>query len=219
CRQYFCRKREQNLNLRYIRPINESSSTNVAYIAMANDQYEVLVKFSDRYGYEAHEHLADKGLAPQLYYVGLLDGSAEHDVKQCVEARGTTRTERCGLYEGPVKMIVMEYLNGEDGWTKLKKLKWPRNAHEQVRDAVNALHQAGYVFGDLRPSNVVFTPKSDNAREFKACLIDFDWSGREGEVFYPPGMSKEAGWTKGVEPFKQIEKGHDLAMLDLHFKS
>ncbi|KAK1215288.1 hypothetical protein PQX77_022106 [Marasmius sp. AFHP31] len=53
--------------------------------------------------------------------------------------------------------------------------------------------------------------------ELQARLIDFDWSGMEGEVFYPAGLSTNAGWTEGAASFKEIKKVHDRVMLKEHF--
>ncbi|KAK7437958.1 hypothetical protein VKT23_018393 [Stygiomarasmius scandens] len=61
---------------------------------------------------------------------------------------------------------------------------------EQMRDFIleklGALHQAGYVHGDVRDTNVMV--RSDGEAEFM--LVDFDWSGRIGEVFYPMNINK-----------------------------
>ncbi|KAK1235537.1 hypothetical protein PQX77_001233 [Marasmius sp. AFHP31] len=201
-RKYFCRQHKKLFALRYIRAIDDTDCCNLVYVAETDDQREVLIKFSDRYGYEAHQLLADKNWAPALYYVGLIDGSEEHDVRNCVEARGTTRE---WLYEGPGRM--------HGGWI-INKL--PPNGYQQL-EVVGHFHEAGYVSGDLRRPNVIFSPGSHEDSELQARLIDFDWSGMEGEVFYPAGLSTNARWTEAVMSFKEIKKVHDQAMLKEHF--
>ena len=215
CTQYHCRKQNKLVNIKYTRAIDDSDPANLTYVAETvgeTPSSEVIVKFSDRYGYEPHQLLAEKGRAPELYYVGLLDG--KQDVSDCEEARGSGRT--CGLYNGPLRMIVMEHLDGKDAG-EMEHEEWPTTAYDDVKAAVKCLHEAGFVFGDLRRPNVVFSPKTIGSDEVQAQLIDFDWAGREGEVYYPPGLSMNAGWTEGIESFKKIEKRHDMDMLAKHF--
>jgi len=124
-----------------------------------------------------------------------------------VEARGSIRADAGGLYSGPLRMIVMEYLDGKNG-LELPVEEWPRTAREGVKAAIECLHAGDFVFGDLRRPNIVFV-----GEEVK--LIDFDWSGKEGEVYYPTGLSSTVTWAKGVESFHKIEKQHDLDMYEL----
>ncbi|KAK1224206.1 hypothetical protein PQX77_012906 [Marasmius sp. AFHP31] len=221
CLRYFCRERKTLITIEYVRAIDDDECTNLAYVAKDADGREVLVKFFDRCGYEAHQLLADADCAPTLYYVGLVDG--EHDVSHSEEARGTMLP--FGLYKGPIRMNVMEYLKGKHAGD-MPRDQWPTDAHAQLKDAVGLLHAQGYVFGDLRHPNVIFSPRSSadgppspagSSHNYKAKLIDLDWSGKEEDVYYPAGLSTIARWTEGVESFKQIKKEHDLAMLDRHF--
>lgn len=75
---------------------------------------------------------------------------------------------------------------------------------------IDKLHGSDYVFGDLRPPNVVFSWG-------KAFLVDFDWAGKYGEAFYPTEL--EEGITEYCEGRELgiIEKEHDLALLDHYF--
>ncbi|KAK1224305.1 hypothetical protein PQX77_012793, partial [Marasmius sp. AFHP31] len=146
CFKYSCRIRKQLVTIEYVRAIADKDCTNLIYVAKEEvDGREVIVKFSDRYGYEAHQLLAAEDRAPKLYYVGLLDG--EHDVLEHSEARGG-RGPSSGLYTGPIRMIVMEYLKGTDA-RNMDTEDWPMDAYDQVKKAVEHLHGKGYVFGDL----------------------------------------------------------------------
>lgn len=56
---------------------------------------------------------------------------------------------------------------------------------ESLKSAINLLHDHGLVHGDLRWPNVLLRkPKG-------VCVIDFEWAGLGGEVFYPTDVSRE----------------------------
>lgn len=75
----------------------------------------------------------------------------------------------------------------------------------ELRRAIDILHDNGFVHGDLRRPNVLI--QNDQVK-----LIDFDWSGKEGEVKYPETMSMEHGWHPDVRRCGPIEKVHDEYM-------
>lgn len=76
----------------------------------------------------------------------------------------------------------------------------------ELRRAIDILHDNGFVHGDLRRPNVLI--QNDQVK-----LIDFDWSGKEGEVKYPETMSMEHGWHPDVRRCGPIEKVHDEYMF------
>jgi len=46
------------------------------------------------------------------------------------------------------------------------------------------------------------------------CVIDFDWSGREGDVTYPGFMNHiDVNWPEGASDNKFIYKAHDLDFM------
>ena len=49
-----------------------------------------------------------------------------------------------GLYDGPVRMAIMEYTEGN---TADKEPTWPEDAREQTKKAVRTLHDAQLVRG------------------------------------------------------------------------
>ncbi|KAK0476121.1 hypothetical protein IW261DRAFT_1552331 [Armillaria novae-zelandiae] len=103
---------------------------------------------------------------------------------------------RCAdLYIGPWRMVVMEYIDGRTA-QQVPRDQWPTSAYNDVKAALNELHKANHVFGDLCLPNVMF-----NA----------------GEVCYPKGLSSAVSWPKGVTDFAPIEKEHDEAMLEAYF--
>ncbi|KAK7451192.1 hypothetical protein VKT23_012524 [Stygiomarasmius scandens] len=184
--KFKCRQTEQVIHFRYLNAINDSDPQNAIFLVETtneDNQRNLIVKFSDRYGFDAHEFLASQGYAPQLYYCGLIDGKT--DVKDSIHACGLTRASAGGLYTGPVHMIVMEYLTGKNG-LQLPVEEWPANARENISAAIVCLHDGGFVFGDLRKPNIVFVGEKVN-------LVDFDWSGQA--VFYPTALSHHVKWA------------------------
>ena len=160
----------------------------------------VVVKFCERYGEDAHRMLADAGLAPRLRY--------------------------CSKVAGGVFMVVMDFVDGWDAYSKFKYRDLPRTVLDDVQRALGKLHDAQLVYGDMRRPNIMLvkTPKSqddhdtegEDVEEWRGLLIDFDWSGHVGEAKYPPTLntSGEIKWAKGVEPAGEIEQKHDLDMLE-----
>ena len=163
--------------------------TDVTFLAkvISPSDRKLVIKFVDRYGVEAHQLLADAGMAPRLLYCGLLDG--KNDARE-VKSHALSSTKCGGLYVGPMRMVVMEHFEGRaaDG----EKDTWPKDLRNKVEKAIKKLHDAGLVFGDLRGPNIMFSGE-------KAAIIDFDWAGREGEVRYPRHLSRSVRWPGSVE--------------------
>jgi serine/threonine protein kinase len=101
-------------------------------------------------------------------------------------------------------MVVMEYIDGE---TLDKAERTPPTLMDQIRNALKVLHDQGYVFGDLRPPNVMIT-KNDEVK-----LIDFDWAGIHMKSQYPLLISPKLKWPDGVEALSMMEAWHDDEML------
>ena len=57
----------------------------------------------------------------------------------------------------------------------------------EIRKLVDGFHREGLVHGDLRLGNFIFT----EATPRKMLLIDFDWGGKEKEVYFPRGQLAE----------------------------
>jgi serine/threonine protein kinase len=163
----------------------------------------VVVKFSTRYGKDAHATLAQERLAPRMYHHSELPGG--------------------------ILVTVMEYLQGrslEHGYGTVP----PSRIHAPVRRAIEILHAQNIVFGDLRLGNIMLltnntTPRvisrdissssssSANVEASRVMLIDFDWCAKEGEGKYPPLLNTKVDWADGVEPEGVMMKSHDEAML------
>ena len=183
------------------------AATNVTFIAeVESPNRKLVVKFVERYGVEAHDLLASKGMAPRLLYCGHLDG--KHDVRSG-ERRAQDSIKPGGLYVGPIQMVIMDYIEG----TTLDTRNPPKDTRAGIQQAIRILHENGFVFGDLRAPNIMISGD-------KTYLIDFDWSGKEGEARYPLHLSNKVDWPK-QPPQLELEpiiKGHDLYMFDRLFE-
>ena len=189
----------------YIRPFH-GAPTNTTFLAkVKSSDQNLVIKFVDRYGVDAHQLLADAGMAPRLLYCGLLDG---RDDARDAGSHAKGRTRGGGLYVGPTRMVVMDYIEGE---AAAESGSWP-GAREKVEQAVQKLHAAQLVFGDLRGPNIIFS-------EDKVYLIDFDWAGKVNEARYPRNLSGSVRWPGKAEELEMapILMEHDLFMLEQLF--
>ena len=99
--------------------------------------------------------------------------------------------------------MVMEHLGtATELSSSLSEIEGGARHIDQLRQAVRALHDRGLVFGDLREPNVMITKESLK-------LVDFDWSGRQGEVRYPVDISRRIEWPEGVKGEGEIRPEHD----------
>eukprot|EP00736_Rhodelphis_marinus_P012096 Rmarinus@m.25917 len=104
-------------------------------------------------------------------------------------------------------VVVMEFDSSRRYWG-------PHTKHYEVllRDAVRALHDCGFVHGDLRPENVLVNPEASNP----LWVIDFEFSGRLSETpRYPPFLSN-LGKLRHAEaaPGLVITVDHDAYQLE-----
>ena len=86
----------------------------------------VVVKFSDSYCKAAHELLAGKSLAPNLWFCDLVP--------------------EVGLH-----VVVMDYIEGSSPQGPCRD----RDFVDKLRNAVHTLHACGFVHGDLREPNIL----------------------------------------------------------------
>lgn len=148
-------------------------------------EVEVVVKFTAQYNSDAHQLLAEAGLAPTLHACQLLHG---------------------GLY-----MVVMDYLKCDTLWARHEQAV-PRTVYEDVKLAVEKLHDKDFVFGDLRLSNVMCVRK---AGRMGAMLVDFDWVEKDERGKYNSTMNDVLpDWAKGMMRGAVMKKEHDLEMLE-----
>ncbi|KAG9224430.1 hypothetical protein CCMSSC00406_0009472 [Pleurotus cornucopiae] len=103
--------------------------------------------------------------------------------------------------------VVMEYIEDLGKPSAADKNK----VIDTIKNAVQTLHDNSYVFGDLRSANIIID------RSGHPYLIDFDWCGKEGTVFYPTDLNTNGvKWADGVEGGGKIRKAHDEWMLQTY---
>jgi len=214
---------DETIYFHYIRRL-ENDDTCQTFLAKTDTLKEVVVKFVSTYGVEVHNHLACADYAPKLYYHGPLPDYPSNPFRPNLPPD----IPHIRMY-----LVVMEYIPPR-----------PYPDHtilvSQLEDALTKLHEKGFVFGDLRPPNVLFDGE-------RIRLIDYNWAGRykvdekllgdsecvpldvqrkinaytSGSTFtlnatyaqYPVFMSNAISWPDGVGPRDYILPWHDWDML------
>lgn len=145
---------------------------------------QICIKFTQRYSKEAHLVCAQLGVAPNLRGFEVLPG---------------------GWY-----MVVMDNLVGYDLLADLPNTeRLPRSALEAMEKQLKELHAQHLVHGDIRDTNVFV-----NKERTTLMIIDFDWSGVEDVVRYPPYVNyNDVQRPKDARDGLFIKAAHDLAML------
>ena len=148
---------------------------------------DICIKFVRRYSKDVHLKCSSLGFAPTLRGFQLIPG---------------------GWY-----MVIMDYVG--DTCQELDDSPVKAPFLTEVREKVVSLHQAGYVHGDIRTTNIM-VKKNGGPGIF---LIDFDWAGVIGEARYPMNVNRE-GITRpdGVCDGELIIADHDMKMVDIMFK-
>ena len=155
---------------------------------------QVLVKLVPRpYSQDVHKHMADNGLAPELY------GYAE--------------------MEGAPTAYIMEYLDPSVWQTLHEFLKYNAVDRTQLQEAVDGiiekLESKNYVHGDLRSNNIMIrTDVKEKSVDLR--VIDFDWAGEAGQVRYPAERNRDIWWPG--EAGGPIEQDHDSKMVNSWMK-
>jgi serine/threonine protein kinase len=182
-----------DVRFEYIIKLADESPTKAIFKARRVDRQDyIVVKFVQTYNFAAHRLLASHGLAPQLLY-------PETDEYEPV------------LTFGGLKLVVMAFVDGltaHDAYGSTSTL--PDVIFSKVAQAVTVLHEHGFVFGDLRPPNIMVS-------EEKAFLVDFDWCADDGEGRYPVSLNDvdgTIGWHPDVKRGGVMYKEHDLFMME-----
>jgi hypothetical protein len=173
------------------------------YVLQAAGGSQQLVKFSQRYGAEAHRAWAATGCAVELLHAAQLPG-------------------------GWVA-VHMPLLDGSSGWRTLELVcALPKGAEGAALPALRAealatLQRAHatpvggqlHVHGDVRGPNVLVRLRSGAGEaRWEVRLVDLDWSGPQGAARYPLGLSPLVRWARGVAPGGEMQQRHDVAMLE-----
>ncbi|KAF5366230.1 hypothetical protein D9758_005760 [Tetrapyrgos nigripes] len=155
---------------------------------------DIIVKFVRTYNEDAHRLLTSHGLAPELFYRGPLSPNSE------------------------LSMVVMDYFPGET-LTSIS-LSMENCDYLGVKKALDVLHEAGFVFGDLGPNVLVRRGGGyegaieGESGEVKVVLVNFARAGRAGIARYPAFLTSMMLYPEGAGPWKEIRKEHDDWMLE-----
>lgn len=184
----------KKIKFEYIVKLAGESATKPIFKARTAEGELIVVKFVQQYNAAAHRLLAERGLAPPLLYSGTDDGQTHGNI-------------------GGLKMVVMKFIEGKTAYEAYNDSHvLPESIFQQVENSIGALHEAGLVFGDLRPPNIMIEGDSQ-----KALLIDFDWCGDENKGRYSPAHNDMSGaieWHEDVKRGGVMKKEHDLFMLE-----
>ena len=170
--------------MRHIRYLSHMDNSKLLFAAESGDNEKICIKFVRHYSEDVHAFCASKGFAPAL------EGFEE--------------------LPGGWHMVVMEMI-GED-YCRLMDFSPRYSHHDDIVKKLTSLHQAGYVHGDVRDTNIMV--KKDGSQGFK--VVDFDWSGRIGEVRYPMNVYRSGRLRRPVEAKdgQLIKAEHDIWMLN-----
>jgi serine/threonine protein kinase len=148
---------------------------------------KICVKFIRQYSKEAHLKCSSLGFAPALRGHDPLPG---------------------GWY-----MVVMDFIDYE--FHELADSPVKASYEDEVREKVARLHQAGFVHGDIRTTNIMV--KKSGSPGF--LLVDFDWAGVIGEVRYPMNVNDvDIKRPYNAHDGELILAQHDMEMIDFMFE-
>jgi serine/threonine protein kinase len=114
-------------------------------------------------------------------------------------------------------MVVMDYLD-DSSYIELFDIKvLHRRAifAEEVQKKVKSLHEANFVHGDIRTTNIMVKKKGEQG----IMLIDFDWAGETGKTVYPMNINRAIRRPDGARGGKPILAEHDIAMIEIAFEN
>jgi len=95
--------------------------------------------------------------------------------------------------------VLMEYIQMES----IARMDC-NEKRQQLDRVLQSLRSGNFVHGDLRHTNVFW-----NRVQNRVFLIDFDWSGINGEKRYPCGMNLEVQWPNGAATGETLSFDHD----------
>lgn len=174
---------KEEVEFRYVKAL--FSNRLVFEVKECNSERTVIVKFTDHYNTGAHRALDEHGLAPRLLGYDELAGGW--------------------------LMITMERLSKD--WIMLENLPQEKRQpyRKGVEDALDKLHKAGYVHGDVRAANILVQLSSS---ELEVKIIDFDEAGPADKATYPPFWNTEITRPADAVEGAHLQMAHDDFMVN-----
>ncbi|KAF8551037.1 hypothetical protein OG21DRAFT_1513328 [Imleria badia] len=96
-----------------------------------------------------------------------------------------------GFFGIAMELFDRAYPFSEASGSKIEEWK------KELEELVQSFHDLGYVHGDLRSPNIFCDGE-------KVKLLDFDWGGKQGDVYYPEGP---------LNP--DLERGREMSNLEI----
>jgi len=124
----------------------------------------------------------------------------------CAEQGHAPKLLGYGTVPGRWKVVVMELIKAGDIARHASEYwaKWS----DDITKLVEGFHDQGWVHGDLRLANFIISGEQPD----EMMLLDFDWGGECGKVFYPTSVLNDELVDKTVEDLR-ITKEHDTRVL------
>jgi hypothetical protein len=181
----------QKTSFTYVERLDEGKLVFSAFVN-DNQQANCIVKFTQQYLEAAHLFLQSYNSAPTL----------QHCIR--ISAEWTAVVMDMSRY----KMLYGLSLT-KDQQEKIQ---------QKVEKTIQVLHDAGFVHGDVRSTNILIDLESLDSDDVRIHFVDFDWAGRIGEAKYPNDIN---GITvkrpEGAEGGKVITMEHDKMMVSYLF--
>jgi hypothetical protein len=153
----------------------------LVFLGMAANN-AICIKFVRRYSKEAHLKCCSLGFAPALHGFQAIPGGWH--------------------------MVVMDFVGDEYQLLDGVPAKAPYLS--EVKEKLVSLHQAGYVHGDVRRTNIMVKINGESG----ILLLDFDWAGVLRQVRYPMHVNtKDIRRPAGAVDNELITAEHDIAMI------
>jgi hypothetical protein len=154
------------------------------FLYLAKIQHQVvLVKFTHQYSPELHHFCAERYHAPKLLGYGTVPGGW--------------------------KVVVMEFVEHDRDQRARYALKHWVKWEQDLTRLVQDFHGRGLVHGDLRVANFMIPTKQPETIK----LIDFDWAGEAGKVYFPNSRLNEELADETRDDLL-ITKAHDIRVLN-----
>ncbi|KAH3756645.1 hypothetical protein Pelo_11586 [Pelomyxa schiedti] len=158
-----------------------TTTTTTSAAAPAIVRKHVMIKFTRRYGIEAHALLAQRHFAPRLYYVCTLRPDWVVVIMEWLEITPyymcIQQQQQAAAPAPPEQQVT----GNNPPPPRMSKFK------ESLEEAVTFLHGNGLVHGDLRTPNIGGIPVPGSSTDIhQAVLVDFDWSGPHGRCCIQP---------------------------------
>ncbi|KAF8338861.1 uncharacterized protein EI90DRAFT_2908235 [Cantharellus anzutake] len=154
-------------------------------------QHTAFGQVIDSYCQDAHKSLAKINYAPTLHH--------------------------CGPVGAGIIMVIMDLLEGHNALSMYTERPLPPPPLiEDVRNAIQALHQKDIVFGDSKGPNIMICQDKTDQAKVCAMLVDFDWAGKHGEACYPTTLNDcwDIVWAPGIVRGGIMRMEHDNFMLE-----